>query len=382
MSECRQNKNIDCKPQSILVIGGGRWAREIIGVTQNLLTNQDKITVCTKINFNVVIGWLETKAFSNVSVVEELESLELSEYTAVIIVNSASDHYSTAMMMMDHNLPILIEKPMVSTSKQFFDITKKASEKGLLLASANVFLYSTFIDVFADLIKTCTPQKIEFLWTDPRSYSWGKGERLYDSSTPVYQDVLPHIFSILQLVFPKTNFELNTLTLERGGAKVLLELTMGEAVCEIHLERNSKQRERKLIVRCKSDENYCYDFKSEPPAIYKNGNVINSVSVGKYHRTPLNELMFRFLSAVKGDGMDFRLDPQYSLLPSQFNEIITEPYREKLNEWISNQIENKLELTDDLVYALEELFQQNVRLNRADLNTKIRDYTSHRRVDL
>ena len=152
---------------------------------------------------------------------------------------------------------------------------------------------------------------------------------------------------------------------------------MGEVVCEIHLERNSKQRERKLIVRCKSDENYCYDFKSEPPAIYKNGNVINSVSEDEYYRTPLNELMFRFLSAVKGDGMDFRLDPQYSLLPSQFNEIITEPYRERLNEWISNQIENKLELTDDLVYALEELFQQNVRLNRAHLNTKIRDYTSH-----
>jgi len=359
--------------QSLLVIGGGRWAREIIGVLKTILSKEDVITACSKIHYDQLISWIKQKDFLNVNAIQEIKHLNLSDYSAVIIVNSARDHFDSAMMMMNHNLPVLVEKPIAFTTQQFHLMIKNASERNLLLASANVFLFSTFINNFSEVIRDSKPKKIELVWTDQKSNLWSYGERLYDSSISVFQDVLPHVFSIFQIVFPNAHYELQSFTLERGGAKIIITVLMGEVDCLITLERNATLRQRKLIVNSE-DDIFCYDFKVEPPSIYKNGRILKSFSKENKYYSPLTNLISKFLSALKDGVLDFRLNPKFSLLPCQFIDLINASYKEKLRELISDELKKDSRFKDDLIYALEEILQEGSRLTRAELDVQIETY--------
>jgi predicted dehydrogenase len=272
---------------------------------------------------------------------------------AVIVANAARSHFPATTAALLAGVPTLVEKPFALTAVDAGLLVDMAEKFGVPLCAGHVIRFARYVQAFADdIARSGSIKKINFTWADPATEIRHGEQKRYDPSISIIHDVFPHILSLLR-VLTVDPVRFNSVTVERGGAKVRLDLQAGEFPCAVVLERNAPKRCRMIqveTVECSLE----LDFTVEPGCIRSGGH--ERVGDPEWGRAPgpLQSMLKGFLAAAAaGKCDDMRLSPLLGLEACRIMDLAGHAYRTDLAKWMSARLERQID--EDLRYALAEL---------------------------
>jgi len=343
-------------PNDIVVIGGGRWARVIIGELQELVPKTTVIKIHTSRNVSGMSKWVADKKYKNVCVEMEFLRFDAGKTSAVIVANAARDHEMAIIAGLNIGAAVLVEKPVTLSINSALRLAKIAKNQGSYLACAHVFMFSRCIASFAKKVAIAgSIELIRVTWCDQKFEERYGENKSYDPSLPIYADCLPHILSIFNMLAPNLPPKFVQLSLYRGGSHLEIQIMLGKIPCSIVFIRNSDARKRIIEVQGSSD-NYRCDFTIEPGAIFC-GDIKSESDLdwGRYPR-PLASQLIAFLRGAWGGYRDPRLDIKHGLLACRVIDDMSAKYNEVQQlELVKNLVLGRPWIDADLQYALNEL---------------------------
>ena len=120
---------------NLVIIGGGRWARQImLSLNQNLKLKKI-FCITNKKNF-FLKKWLNKKKLSEIILISNNLPKSKSENSIAIICNSSSNHYRSSLEALRKGYNIFIEKPIslnFKQAKKIASVSKKKIKKSFVL---------------------------------------------------------------------------------------------------------------------------------------------------------------------------------------------------------------------------------------------------------
>ena len=346
-------------PDNLVIIGGGRWARQIIETLHTLVPQSTRLTVYTPRNSKLMVVWLTDRGLNlRINVSDCMPILNSNESNAAIVVNAASDHEASAAWALKQRCPVLVEKPLCLNSDSAQHIIDLALEKNVYLATAHVFLFADYINEFArHVTEVAEVVSISILWMDQHSEKRYGEIKNYDAGLPVYADWLPHILSILNSIVGAQDLVCEKLIFLKGGAHLIINFNYGSIPCTVELVRNGESRKRIIEVTTKENK-LTLNFSTEPGLIYKDDIFIHRDANWENGPKPVARMLKAFLKGAAGDARDIRLDNSIGLFSTKVIDQVATLYRAELSAWLFNRIAMDQDIMDnDLRYALIEFLQ-------------------------
>jgi len=343
----------------VAIIGGGRWARTIAVVLNELLPSTVIISMYSPNNADGLRNWMQKTGVSRVEVDSQWPKYnDYSCLDAVIVANAARSHFSATISALLAGIPTLVEKPFALTALDANLLVEMARRLGVPLCAGHVLSFARYVKTFTDDIASCgSVKRINFIWSDPATEVRHGEQKHYDPSISVVHDVFPHILSLLRAITTAI-ISYKGVTFERGGAKVKLDLQVGEFPCAVRLERNAPSRLRLIQVKT-SAGSLALDFTTEPGCIRSGDHEkIGDLQWGSAPG-PLHSMLESFLAiAAAGKCNDRRLSPLLGLEACRLTDLAAEDYRTELATWLSSRLEQQID--EELRYALTELVYSSV----------------------
>jgi predicted dehydrogenase len=340
---------------SVLILGGGRWARVIAEILLPIVTEATPVCMASPTGAANLARWVEMSTERERIQILEKRPDTLPPRSVVIVANAARSHVESSLWALGQGASVLVEKPFALTTGDASLLVRAAAEYSALLVPALVFRFASYLDSFSTaLVRRGPVERVELIWTDAAvEYRHGEAKS-YDSSVSVVEDCLPHVISIFNSVFG-TLPEVRTLAMGRGGATVRLELVAGAQTYQVVLERNAGARQR--ILRAAGASGVAVlDFTTEPGTVWLDGEMQSPVSwpAGK---GPMARMLFAFLKAAMGEALDDRLSIEPALHASKLTAESMSRYRPQLIEGLKAGL-----FGADLAYAITEQLQRDGRL--------------------
>ena len=276
----KSKKSFNKFTDRIAVIGGGRWSRVLLQVLYEIVPSSVEISSHSKHNVIGMKKWAHKNGLINrIKIFKNYPKISQGKSCAIIVANATQDHEKVVKWALSNYLPVLVEKPITlnyDTTKSLINLARMSKT---YLGVSHVFLFAKHIDVFSNLVvKLNDIRDIKVNWIDPL-YEKRHGEiKKYDPAVPIYVDWLPHIISILDFFFPRSNHIIKNIRLYKGGSRVKIYTLLKNTNCEISLVRNGSKRKRSFEI--KTDEKINLDFINEPGKSYPITNFITSI----FHR--------------------------------------------------------------------------------------------------
>lgn len=342
-------------PRNIVVMGGGRWARVYVDVLLELLPAKSRVFVYSPRNADAMSSWITLRGFDGrVSVLSSLLLLPAEDSKAVIVVNSATDHESGVAWAINQGAPVLVEKPLALSSSGVRRLIDAAEQHGVYLAAAHVFLFAGYLANFRKQIQSLDEiTSVNVLWADAAVEARHGEVKSFDPGVRIFEDCIPHVLSLLEVVKPGQPPELLHLNFLRGGAELELTLACSRIQYSVRLVRNGAARSRLLTV---SDvENFfSLDFSREPGTIKMRSGAISASSDWENAQKPMSCMLEAFLNAAGGGPRDPRLGTAIGLRATCLSEAILPAYEAAQSEWLSKRLSDATGNDEDLLYALTE----------------------------
>lgn len=345
-------------PDSIAVIGGGRWSRVLTEVVCGLVPPSVEISVHSLHNAKPMSAWVLARGFGQrVQVSSEWPRFASSRSSAVIVVNAARGHEMAVEWALSAGVPVLVEKPIAITAVASQRLVDMSRSRNIRFAAAHVFLFARYLENFSKLVVNAG--RVQFLrvqWTDPRSESRYGEQKQYDPSLPVFADWLPHVLSIVGTLTPGLPGKCEIVRFLRGGAHVELDFMLGDVPCSVQLIRNSDQR-RRIIEVVAGRKMLQIDFSKEPGTITCGSTTMVGDQDWEVKKRPVARMLTAFLKWAAGGEYDNRLNVEVGLLVCKIIDQIADKYRAVLTPWLITRLVPPCQVDDDLRYALSEMLQ-------------------------
>jgi len=345
-------------PDSIYIIGGGRWAKVLIEVICGFIPPSVEISMHTLHNSSNVSTWVSENCFAQkVYVFAELPKFDPLKANVVIVANASRDHYKTAMWAISAKVPVLVEKPLALTLDDCLQLKQLSKHLDIPLAVSQIFLFTRYLETFTKVVnKSGNIQTIKVFWSDPKKeIRYGECKK-FDPGLPIYIDLLPHVLSIIGSFLPFQSVQLNQLDYQRAGALLKLDIRVNEVPCQIYLERNGSQRQR--LVKVNTDKNLVQlDFSKEPGSIISFGKVTNGDPEWEIKEKPIERMLKSFFSMVSNKKFDNSLQLESTITASIIIDQISNLYSSAQKTCLIETLSAKENVTEDLFYLLNEIFQ-------------------------
>ena len=361
----------------VAVIGGGRWARVIAESLLQILPAWISLSIHSQRNISILEEWRsKISCEKKIDISSDWPELTDERDCAVIIVNAARDHLESVIRALYAGAPVLVEKPVAMTYVDVYNMRQLSLLNNTKLAAAHVCLFYRYLEKFVSMTALAgSIKKVYIRWADAKLESRYGETKQYDSSVPIYADVLPHVLPILNKLLIDQKANLEEVRVLGGGAHLVCDLVAGTSLCVFDLERNAKQRERYIDVIFDNQLQYKLDFSSEPGQIYDGKNWINGDEDWNIAPRPLKSMLHAFLQWILYDRYDNRLDIQEGLDVSEQIDKCRIMYDKKQLAWLNFEYSKSLTMiSEDLKYALSELLQINSRLSEHQLQIKIEEF--------
>jgi len=350
-------------PDSIIVIGGGRWARVLLETICNLTPVSVKIYVLSPRNHTVMAEWILSCDLDYRVEVLSCYPKTISEKTSVVIVaNAANDHEKAIEWALLNQLPVLVEKPITKSFVATKRLANLAKIQKTYLAAAHVFLFSSYIEKFSKLVsKEKNISSVRVIWADPQlEYRHGEIKK-YDPGLTIFADCLPHILSILGSFIPNSVKVSENILFLKGGAYLKLNLLLGLIPCEIEMIRNHNSRQRIIEVKA-GHINLTLDFSSEPGVIYSDITKLQDNTNESVHEPkPLVKMLLAFFQAFSSINVDSRLDYKIGLKVNQIIDDVEIIYADALIGFLRDELKKSSNnISHDLFYTLTEFFWAHI----------------------
>lgn len=360
---------------NVYVIGGGRWARVLIDVLCEILPSCVKMYVCTLSNAADMKIWAAEKTNqSHIEVIEELPKFEFRERNIVIVANAARDHFKTAEWVINSHQALLVEKPLAISYEECQYLVRLAQQQNVKIALSQIFLFARYFEYFQQKILNIHDiLAINFYWRDSKLENRYGELKSYDSSLPIYADILPHVLPLLAKLTSNQNQKCESIHYLKGGSQLNLDVKLGSIPCRIELERNGRIRQRLIQVTTKKGK-INLNFSSEPGIISFGTETINGDPDWETKERPLKRMLGVFFNWATNDEFDERLDIQIAVKASQIIDQVAIFYRRAQKSWLVWKLsESELYIDDDLRYGLYEMLQHNKRYPEIVIDEKIRN---------
>lgn len=339
----------------ISVVGGGRWVRTIAAVLGSMPGRTDRITVHSPRNSAGIEAWITQLGLDRrvtASAAWPACGADDDRPDAVIVANRAADHFTAAAAVLRAGVPVLVEKPVCLTQSKIEDLCKIADDNRGLFAASQVFLFARYFETFAASVAGLGKlRSLRFVWTDGAADVRHGEAKSYDSSVPVFDDVLPHIIPMIgQLKF--RDLQLGSLDVQRGGARIAVEAQSEGLPVSLIIARNDESRQRRIEVTAETGQ-ATLDFSNEPGLIDVSGVLENGDPLWNSAPRPLATMLSAFIAAVEGAPPDARLSPKGAIAAAGFADVIRGRYFAHQADWFNKRLGQPLD--SSLRYALMEL---------------------------
>jgi predicted dehydrogenase len=293
-------------------------------------------------------------------VTSELADLVASRPRAVIVANAARDHARAVEWALDARLPTLVEKPFTDSADDTARLVARARRDGTPLCAAHVMMFAGYLESLARRVSARVPDALRIEWRDPREEVRHGERKRFDASVPVYLDCLPHVVSVLSLLWPRATLRGELLDVERGGARVRLQLRVDAAVCEVTLERNAAERARRITLE--GTPAVDLDFTREPGELRLDGIAVGADPDWSSRPRPMTAMVAAFIAVVAGATPDPRLDADIAVHAGQLIDWAAPLYNSRRLSWLEEALVSRPDSDDESRYALAELLQSRGRL--------------------
>jgi len=270
---------------------------------------------------------------------------------AAIVVNRATDHYSTAVSMLDYRIPVLVEKPIALTGDEVDKLATLAKKNRTFLYASNVFLFQEEFVNFKERVQNSkTVKKIKLFWTDPvQEIRYGES-KTYDERLNVIDDVISHVLPMIQSLH-EAPMILKDLDVKLGGACVDILLVTENAEADIHLAREADKRQRSIFVETEN-ETFDFDFATEPATLtVQGGEKCETLKLAQKIR-PMRSMLQVFLDNVENGYIDPRMSPTLAANAMHLADKIRPLYLELQGQWLNDN--HLKEMGDGKMYAMRE----------------------------
>ncbi len=346
--------------KSILVIGGGRWARTILKILDSILPQGINLAVYSSRNHVYMSEWIcNTLKGRYVNVFSSWDQFTVAEYSSMIVANSASDHECAARKALLNKVPVLVEKPLATSLSVVQSLLALEQQTNTKLCVALVFTFASYIQNFVELCSLSKePTEIIFQWTDPTGEYINSEKKSFDPSIPVFVDCLPHITSIISPLINKNSLSSPEVSLSQGGSNVWISFRSNNTSLKFNMARNWNKRIRLLTVQYTSGQSISIDFSCEPGILSTSTEVVSADPCWNPESSPLADMLIAFLSGVCSGVWDQRLCAKNALFAATISNLAAPLYRSKQSQWLSSFSSNKYTslYTAEILYAKRELY--------------------------
>jgi predicted dehydrogenase len=359
------------------IIGAGRWARELARTIRGLGESVCMHSPSHAGDLRAALVALPELA--DLPVTSSLDELAAQRPRGVIVANAARDHARAIEWALDACVPTLVEKPFTVSLEDTRRLVRRARHDGTPLFAAHVMMFAGYLVALARLLRGHRLTGLQIEWRDPaQEVRYGERKR-FDAGVPVYVDCLPHIASVLALLCPAASVSGRSLQVERGGARVLLQLRVGEIDCEVALERNAPARVRKVVA---SGAVFAQlDFTREPGELRVDDVVGNADPEWQSRPRPMAAMLEAFIEAARGGEPDARLDAGIAMCAAELIDWATPIYTLQRSQWLAGALLARSAEDAELEYALAEILQSRGPMSTDSLARYVRRVQEHFRAN-
>ena len=276
----------------ILLLGGGRWARVILGVLMSLPHVKSVIWV-SRYGFEANRAWLASQNVTSVTLVREIDAGWDAKPCAVIIATNSALHAHYLAQAIHRTIPVLSEKPFALDVQTAEHLVQAAHACGTVAAVNLEFVYATYLHSFKEYLGARKIDLIEIDWQDPFKEIRHGEVKFGDVYTPLVHDSLPHCWSLLHVLMPEAEMFVSDVTYDSRSQITLHGRCGGAQIC-IRLNRRGVGRVRKVSV---NESQAVLDFSDEPGTVQLRGQeVVQNKWTGM---RPLGASLAAFLDAVE-----------------------------------------------------------------------------------
>lgn len=199
----------------VAIIGSGRWARVYASIILNSKHSSQPLYLCSPTNNSSWQAWAEEHgAHDRVRICTFDEVLETSDITNAIVVRKPIKHAETSIKLLQKNKRVLVEKPLCNNMSDLKLLSNLAEGNSLWVSS--VLLHN---QDFRFLLQKCfavtKATKVEILWSDEdKELRWG-ALKTYDPDITIAEDVLPHFWTILRVIFPTKEIAIDEIKIKQ-----------------------------------------------------------------------------------------------------------------------------------------------------------------------
>jgi predicted dehydrogenase len=277
----------------VAIIGGGRWGRVILSVLATSDLPLDRITMVT--THNVPLVQTVVSRLASRHPIRIVSALSDSPSSA-IIANAVRSHGETARYLIAQGIHLLIEKPVVLTSPEARQLLALAHEARTVLLPGLNYRFCSYLHHFVRRTVSLHPVSgFELRWSDPADEMRYGERKTYDASINIADDVMPHIWAILSVLFPQDEFAITACRTARGGKSATFTLNAGAVKGTVILERDSSRRLRMIQLSPPAS----LDFSVEPGTMTIGGETETADADWATSPGPLARQLRYFLECVE-----------------------------------------------------------------------------------
>ncbi len=277
----------------VAIIGGGRWGRVILSVLATSDLPLDRITMVT--THNVALAQNVISRLASRHPIRIVSALSDSP-SAAIIANAARSHGETARNLIAQGAHLLIEKPVVLTLPEARNLLALAHAADTILLPGLSYRFCSYLHHFDRRAVPLHPLTgFDLHWSDPAGEIRYGEQKTYDASINVADDVMPHIWTILSVLFPQAVFAMTSCRAARGGKSATFTLAAGSMKGSVTLERDSDRRRRMIQLSAPA----MLDFSDEPGTITIGAETITADADWATSPRPLARQLRYFLECVE-----------------------------------------------------------------------------------
>lgn len=314
-------------PENVAVIGGGRWARVLTEVLCDLVPPSVGISIHSLHNANAMLVWAERRGFGQrIQISSDWPQVQSGKTSAVIVVNAARDHERAIEWVLSTGIPVLVEKPVTVTAAASQRLVEIAKVRNIRFAAAHVFLFARYFENFSKYVfESGNIRRLCVHWIDPQLEERYGERKQFDPSLPIFTDCLPHVLSMIGVLVPNLPQQCENVKILRSGARVELELRIGNIPCSVQLERNGDGRQRIIEVDT-TQQTLKLDFSKEPGTIISNSEIIDADPDWESKERPLARMLMAFFQWAVGGEFDSRLDIEIGLRANRVIDQVSDLY--------------------------------------------------------
>lgn len=368
-------------PRYVVVMGGGRWARVYVDVLLEILPVSTRVLVYSPRNSKAMFDWIISKGIDDrVTVFSSLPVMNESDYVAVIVVNAAADHLKSIEWAILQNAPVLVEKPLALNTNALSVLFNEATRRDVYLAAAHVFLFAEYLYNFKNKIQSLIEiESLDIIWADAVKNTRHGEIKSFDPGVRVFEDCLPHVISMLEIIQPGVSPKFVHMKLSRGGAHLNLVFSSANCRYTVCLIRNGTER-RRVITASGKGQCFSLDFTNEPGTIVNCSETISACPDWAVAQKPLSSMLNAFFDAAGGGGPDVRLATALGMRAASLSEEILPAYHAAQAQWLVQNLFEVGDKDEGLRYALREIalsgYSQAVPISEEKLSKIIQDIKS------